>query len=426
MKLWLFACLLSLAGAFTVPQFRPTLSHKSRGVPVVGDLFWYQWGYVNARDAPYNATGDGASDDTAAIQSALNSVGASGGGIVFLPAGNYAIYSHLTIPPDTTLKGVASAPSRSCGTLTEVHGTTLFAYEGKGSDAGTPFIFLQGSNSGVEGFSIFYPEQIEANPPYSYPWTIGGSGDDLSVQNMLLLNSYQGIDFATNPCGRHWIRAVYGQPLKTGIVVDQCYDIGRIMDIHFWPFWSMSDAIFKYQHDNAVVEDVFSWGYNIGMQFAQSANGACNGQFTDINFDDVDIGLDIQTTQEPGIIFDNLNLANAGDGSHKIGVWGHNGDSSVVIRGASVWGVFNQFVLWQSAGHILVSASLINSWNSAYPAIQIDSGRAMIQGNYFHDVVGTAIKIGSGTDRVMVTDNELVGNSVSNSGTLVLMADNHN
>jgi hypothetical protein len=59
--------------------------------------------------------------------------------------------------------------------------------------------------------------------------------------------------------------------------------------------------------DWEIVEDVFSLGYHIGMAFHQSEHLSCNGQFTDINFDDVDIGI-------------NLNLANAGSGSSHIGI----------------------------------------------------------------------------------------------------------
>src|ERR1019366_8262845 len=53
-------------------------------------------GYVNAQNPPYLAKGDGVSDDTAAIQTALNDAGSKGGGIVFLPLGNYYIASHLS------------------------------------------------------------------------------------------------------------------------------------------------------------------------------------------------------------------------------------------------------------------------------------------------------------------------------------------
>jgi len=66
------------------------------------------------------------------------------------------------------------------------------------------------------------------------------------------------------------VRGVYGQPLLVGIAVDQCYDIGRIMEIHFWPFWTGNANIVAFQAANAVsfdfmrtdwevVQDIFSW-----------------------------------------------------------------------------------------------------------------------------------------------------------------------
>ena len=70
-----------------------------------------------------------------------------------------------------------------------------------------------------------------------YPWTIRGSGDDCTVMNLFLVNSYLGIDMGTLPAGRHLIENVYGNPLKIGIFVDNCFDVGRIRHIHFWNFW---------------------------------------------------------------------------------------------------------------------------------------------------------------------------------------------
>ena len=46
---------------------------------------------ANVKDSAYGATGDGVSDDTAAIQRAIDAVSAAGGGIVDIPAGNYMI-----------------------------------------------------------------------------------------------------------------------------------------------------------------------------------------------------------------------------------------------------------------------------------------------------------------------------------------------
>ena len=50
---------------------------------------------VSVKD--FGAVGDGVADDTAAIQAAINSVGSTGGGCVYFPAGTYKTSSTLTI-----------------------------------------------------------------------------------------------------------------------------------------------------------------------------------------------------------------------------------------------------------------------------------------------------------------------------------------
>jgi hypothetical protein len=57
--------------------------------------------WLNVKD--FGAQGDNTSDDTAAIQAALNACPM--GGIVYLPAGSYRTNAPLTIPPAVTLQG---------------------------------------------------------------------------------------------------------------------------------------------------------------------------------------------------------------------------------------------------------------------------------------------------------------------------------
>lgn len=52
----------------------------------------------------YGATGDGTTDDTAAIQAAIDAAEAAGGGTVFFPAGTYS-FTTLTLPAGVTLLG---------------------------------------------------------------------------------------------------------------------------------------------------------------------------------------------------------------------------------------------------------------------------------------------------------------------------------
>ncbi len=53
--------------------------------------------FINVKSTLYGAVGDGVTDDTAAIQSAINVVNAAPGGIVYFPKGNYRITSALSI-----------------------------------------------------------------------------------------------------------------------------------------------------------------------------------------------------------------------------------------------------------------------------------------------------------------------------------------
>ena len=68
--------------------------------------------YLNVKDSPYNATGDGVTDDTAAIQAALN----AGAGTVFVPAGTYVI-SQLVFPIGASMVGAGMGTAPHPGTM---------------------------------------------------------------------------------------------------------------------------------------------------------------------------------------------------------------------------------------------------------------------------------------------------------------------
>lgn len=392
----------------------------------------FQMGFINARNPPFGAVSDGTNDDTAAIQSALNNAATNGGGIVFLPRGNYLIKSSLVVPAQTSLVGVWRAPTASSQYL----GTTLLAVAGAGGTNGNPFVTLQGNNSTLEGVTIYYPNQVASNPPTPYPWTIqGGGGENVTIQNVLLVNPYLGIDLATHPSARHLVRALYGQPLLVGIAVDQCYDIGRIMEIHFWPFWNQNADIEAFQSANAVsfdfmrtdwevVQDIFSWGYSIGARFRASTSGSMNGQMSNVNFDNVDVGLQLIATQPYAIHISNLNVANAGGGTRHICIQGLAGSAGLNVNGATFWGSLYQPVSWANSGLLTLSNARFLNWSSSLPCIQISSGRAILQNNYFTDNIGVAISVSPTTQRVMVLGNMLCGNTVSLSAATTTSANN--
>jgi hypothetical protein len=70
---------------------------------------WVAPVFVNVKDPPYNATGDGTTDDTTAIQAAINALPARGG-TVYFPPGDYRISAALTFPTPTPVSGIYECP----------------------------------------------------------------------------------------------------------------------------------------------------------------------------------------------------------------------------------------------------------------------------------------------------------------------------
>jgi hypothetical protein len=233
----------------------------------------------------FGAKADQVTDDTAAFQSAIDAAAASGGGIVFVPAGTYRLNGTLIIRRNVTLEGVFTAPptipwtAESLGKR-EPNGSVLLAFSGKGEAGGAPFIQLD-FNATVKGLAVFYPEQTDTNPPIAYPWTISSlpsGADNCSIIDVLLVNPYQAVDFGGRHTGRHFIRNLNAAALYRGLFIDHCLDVGRVENVHFWPFWGATGAAaeFRRKQGKAFVIGRSDWqhltncfciDYETGFQF---------------------------------------------------------------------------------------------------------------------------------------------------------------
>ena len=120
---------------------------------------------INVKLQPYNATGNGSTDDTTAIQAALTAV-PSGGGTVYFPAGTYIISSPLNLKSNTLVlgEGAASVLTTANGHLASnelgfITGTDVsnvrickMKFNGAGSWTSTPFANPYASGNSV-GFT---------------------------------------------------------------------------------------------------------------------------------------------------------------------------------------------------------------------------------------------------------------------------------
>jgi hypothetical protein len=240
----------------------------------------------------HRAHGDGQTDDTAAFQRALDAAGRDGGGIVTVPSGSYLLRGALEVPAGVTLEGVWQGPAA----YSPGRGTVLLAVGGKDDPAARPLVTLRGGAQ-VRALTVFHPEQRQENPPHAYPWTLRAGGIGCAVTDVLLVNPYQGVDFASEPSGRHSVHGLYGQPLYRGLAIDRSLDVGRVEDVHFWPFWDEWRSPLKaFMAERAVafvigradweyMSNCFCIGYRLGFHFLETADGAANALLTQCGSD---------------------------------------------------------------------------------------------------------------------------------------------
>jgi len=170
------------------------------------------------------------------------------GATVFVPPGLYRFSGNLTVPSGVTLQGsYHTVPSHDLRSHQKVDdGTVLIPTGGRGVpcdiDCTTAFISLP-ANAGVKGLVIWYDQQETVQQPVPYPWTLFLKGANAWVKDVELLGAWNGV--AAVAAHRHYIARVQGQPINIGVFVDETYDIGRIEDVHFNPWFSSASTMAK-------------------------------------------------------------------------------------------------------------------------------------------------------------------------------------
>jgi len=373
----------------------------------------------------FGAKGDGKTDDTAAFQKALDAAGQAGGGIVYASRGNYYFAGHLNVPGAVTLKGVwESVPAhngiRDAGLPKPTDdGTTFLVTESAGKEDGPPFITLN-HNTTLKGVVIYYPDQNPAEEPKPYPYAIAMRGKNPAVLAVELLNPYNGIDASQNE--RHLIRDVQGQPLRRGIFVDFIYDIGRIENVHFNPWWSMQPKLFAWQQEHGeafifgksdwqYVFNTFCFGYNVGYKFIKTKSGDCNGNFLGIGADDCFTALEVEQCSPIGLLISNGEFVSFHGPDPTMVRAGTNNTGSVRFVNSAFWGPCNQIAKIAGKGTVGFSDCTFVHWDrkkEGRHAIQAEGGNLLVCGCEFQENK-PQVEIGQAVRKAVITGNIVTG-----------------
>ncbi len=399
----------------------------------------------------YGATPGGEVDCTAAFQQALDAARAAGGGVAFAPAGRYRFDGCLIIPKDVTLRGVAAYAPAHAGIRDNtaekpVSGTVLEPCAGAGDSDGQAFIYLD-NNSTLAGVTVHYPEQDpQAGEPTPYPWTIAMRGNNPAVVDVQLLNPYNAIDASRNQ--RALIRNVHGQPIHIGIFVDRIYDIGRIENVHWNPWWSHQTPLFEWQMKHGTgfifgktdwhyVHNTFCFGYNVGYKFIDTEKGGTNGNFLGIGADDCYTAIEVAQSMPYGILITNGEFVSFRGPDPTMVRVGEQHSGSVRFVNCAFWGPCHRIAVIDgtAAGVAGFSDCTFVQWGhvredeeppqEAYAAIDVRGGSVLIRGCEFQQD-RVQVRLGDKVVRAIVKDNLIAGREriEDNAGGNTVVGDN--
>jgi len=372
---------------------------------------------------------DASIDATEYIQKELDKLTKTGGE-VFLPAGRYRLDGHLNIPSGVTLKGTWTGPHHARLRT----GTVLLAYKGRGKEDNPPLISLN-PGSAIQGLTIYYPEQsIEDIQPY--PWTIQGRGMHNSVMDVTLVNPYKGIDFGSFHNELHYLRNVFGCPLKIGVYINNCTDIGRIENVHFNPhYWGrdegdgeprpnwkkLLDYLLKEgegfifgRTDWEYVLNTFCYGYKIGYHFIATKEGLCNGNFLGIGADGTQNSVVVDQAAPYGILITNGEFVSMNAEDPVEIIVGPENRGVLQLNNCAFWGPSNQIARIVGNGSVSFVQCNFVHWDQGkkgLPAIQANGGNVSIQSCKFHRG-SKHIKLGENQRSAVILGNQTFGQMI--------------
>lgn len=358
-----------------------------------------QVNYINVLN--FNAKPDGVTDNTASFQKALDKASETGA-TVYVPSGRYLIKGSLVLNA-VALTGENKA-IRAPGPL---NGTVILATAGRDNEKGPSLFEMRGSSS-VSGLTVYYPEQL-TDDIHPYPWTFHIGNDDLkqevfdcTVENITLINSYNGI--FVGPCenGRHIIRNIFGAVLHRGIFVESVGDIGRISEIHFHcVYWKDKDTkgdfwkVFHYMQDNLIaftigrsdweyITNTFVFPARLGYWFIKTDTknrwtGSPNGQLSGIGCDASGCCVKVDQIQRMGLLITNGQFNSHLSGDSTQVVIGDSCNGSVRFVNCGFWGPVKRNAIIRGDGFISFSDCYFsNNSNASNYSIEALSGRLQV------------------------------------------------
>jgi hypothetical protein len=283
---------------------------------------------VGASVNSFGAKGDGVTDDTAAIRSAINAVGSAGGGSVVFNVARYFTTGTFVVPQGVVLCGAIEGPFDVVGVnpaITTVAPTLLI------TNTSGPFLTLN-AGSGVTDLLFHYPNQVStsASTPTVYPYTILMNPPGSRLARSTVTNAYNFLDLEV---GANMAQDLFIGAFNIGVFIDHAPNHLNLRNLHNSVFWDVLEnvpyprpidtwvlnhgiALVVNRMDSLEMHDFFVFSRFTGMLLTDSTDTTqlplCGyGTGSDIDLDTVQYGIVISAANIPGYKFSNVDIGAA-------------------------------------------------------------------------------------------------------------------
>jgi hypothetical protein len=161
------------------------------------------------------------------------------------------------------------------------------------------------------------------------------------------------------------------------------------------------------------VYNTFCFGYGVGYKFSESKAGSANGNFLGLGADSCRRAVLVEQAQAPGLLITNGEFVGRWTSSDSICVEvAPSAAGKVSLVNCSFWGPIDRCVAMRSPkGQFTASACHFVDWNvngKNSPAIQLDAGKAIVQGCTFTKE-GLHVSAGKDVKSAILTGNQAEG-----------------
>jgi hypothetical protein len=304
----------------------------------------------------FGAKGDGKNDDTAAIQSAINSAASAGGGAVVFNVARYFTTGTFVVPAGVILCGAIEGPFdvEGASPATATVAPTLLV-----TNTSAPFITLNGLGAGVSDLLFHYPNQvgINASAPNVYPFTIVAASPGAKVVRSTVTNAYNFLDIES---GRVIAQDLFIGAFNIGVNIDHARDHVTLRNLLNTVYWDVMQnpsnpptTIDNWVATHGIalvvnrVDGIEIHDFNVFFRYAgilltdspdTTQNPRCGfGTGSDVDLDGVQNGIFVTASNSSGYQFTNLTVATAGGAAVQLNPGGSL-PPDVLINGGSAVG----------------------------------------------------------------------------------------